>query len=83
MNILTNPDKLRGFEKHIKVEKVSRRAVLKSLGIAGGLDPTLKSGDVVVADDGRHCASSGWGSRELRPVATVRSDGAKHNVARP
>jgi isoquinoline 1-oxidoreductase subunit beta len=37
MNILTNPDKLRGFEKHIKVEKVSRRAVLKSLGIAGGL----------------------------------------------
>jgi isoquinoline 1-oxidoreductase beta subunit len=37
MNILTNPDKLRGFEKHIKVEKISRRAVLKSLGIAGGL----------------------------------------------
>src|SRR6201999_3243720 len=37
MNLLTNPDKLRGFEKHIKVEKVSRRAVLKSLGIAGGL----------------------------------------------
>jgi len=37
MNILTNPGKLRGFEKHIKVEKISRRAVLKSLGIAGGL----------------------------------------------
>jgi isoquinoline 1-oxidoreductase beta subunit len=37
MNIITNPDKLRGFAKHIKVEKVSRRAVLKSLGIAGGL----------------------------------------------
>ncbi len=37
MNILANPDKLRGFEKHIKVEKISRRTVLKSLGIAGGL----------------------------------------------
>src|ERR1700753_834003 len=37
MNIITDPEKLRGFEKHIKVEKVSRRAVLKSLGIAGGL----------------------------------------------
>lgn len=37
MNIRTNPDKLRGFEKHIKVEKISRRTVLKGLGIAGGL----------------------------------------------
>jgi isoquinoline 1-oxidoreductase beta subunit len=37
MNILTPPDKLRGFEKHIKVEKISRRTVLKGLGIAGGL----------------------------------------------
>jgi isoquinoline 1-oxidoreductase beta subunit len=37
MNIITNPDKLRGFAKHVKVERVSRRAVLKSLGIAGGL----------------------------------------------
>ncbi|HEY3891192.1 MAG TPA: molybdopterin cofactor-binding domain-containing protein [Bradyrhizobium sp.] len=36
MNILTNPDKLRGMEARIKVEKVSRRSVLKSLGIAGG-----------------------------------------------
>jgi isoquinoline 1-oxidoreductase beta subunit len=37
MNILANPDKLRGFEKHIKVEKISRRTVLKGLGVAGGL----------------------------------------------
>jgi isoquinoline 1-oxidoreductase beta subunit len=37
MNVLTPPDKLRGFEKHIKVEKISRRTVLKGLGIAGGL----------------------------------------------
>ena len=36
MNILTNPDKLRGMEARVKVEKVSRRSVLKSLGIAGG-----------------------------------------------
>ena len=39
MNIITNPKKLRGFEKSIraiKVENVSRRSVLKSLGIAGG-----------------------------------------------
>ena len=35
MNILANPDKLRGMEARIKVEKVSRRSVLKSLGIAG------------------------------------------------
>jgi isoquinoline 1-oxidoreductase subunit beta len=39
MNIIANPKKLRGFEKSIraiKVENVSRRGVLKSLGIAGG-----------------------------------------------
>ena len=36
MNILTNPDKPRGMEARVKVEKVSRRSVLKSLGIAGG-----------------------------------------------
>ena len=36
MNILTNPDKLRGMEARVKVEKVSRRSVLKSLGIAAG-----------------------------------------------
>jgi len=35
MNIPTNPNKLRGFEKHIKVENVSRRSILKGLGIAG------------------------------------------------
>ncbi len=37
MNIRTNPARLRGMEARIKVEKVSRRAILKSLGIAGGL----------------------------------------------
>ncbi len=37
MNIITNPEKLRGFERHIKVEKISRRNILKGLGIAGGL----------------------------------------------
>ncbi|MBR0753060.1 xanthine dehydrogenase family protein molybdopterin-binding subunit [Bradyrhizobium jicamae] len=36
MNIRTNPGKLRGFEKHVKVENVSRRSILKGLGIAGG-----------------------------------------------
>jgi isoquinoline 1-oxidoreductase beta subunit len=39
MNIITNPKKLRGFEQSIraiKVENVSRRSVLKGLGIAGG-----------------------------------------------
>jgi len=36
MNIITNPGKLRGFERQIaKVENVSRRNVLKVLGIAG------------------------------------------------
>jgi len=37
MNIITHPDRLRGIEARIKVEKISRRSVLKSLGIAGGL----------------------------------------------
>src|ERR1700680_1203740 len=37
MNIITNPDRLRGFARHIKVEKISRRSMLKGLGIAGGL----------------------------------------------
>ncbi|PIT00265.1 twin-arginine translocation pathway signal protein [Bradyrhizobium nitroreducens] len=36
MNFIDNPGKLRGFEKHIKVEKVSRRSILKGLGITGG-----------------------------------------------
>jgi len=36
MNMLTNPSKLRGFEKHIKIENVSRRSILKGLGLAGG-----------------------------------------------
>ena len=36
MNIITNPGKLRGFERQVaKVENVSRRNVLKVLGIAG------------------------------------------------
>jgi isoquinoline 1-oxidoreductase beta subunit len=37
MNIITRPDRLRGIEGRIKVENVSRRSILKSLGIAGGL----------------------------------------------
>jgi isoquinoline 1-oxidoreductase beta subunit len=39
MNILTNPKKLRGFERSIrpiKIENVSRRSILKGLGITGG-----------------------------------------------
>src|SRR5882724_11547312 len=36
MNIITNPNKLRGIESRIKVENVSRRSILKGLGIAGG-----------------------------------------------
>lgn len=36
MNFIENPTKLRGFEKHIRVEKVSRRSILKGLGITGG-----------------------------------------------
>src|SRR3981189_977662 len=37
MNIITNPDKFRGIAGRIKVEKISRRSVLRGLGIAGGL----------------------------------------------
>jgi len=37
MNIVTSPDRLRGFEARIKVEKISRRSILKGLGITGGL----------------------------------------------
>ena len=37
MNIIANPDKLRGSEQSIRIEKISRRSVLKGLGIAGGL----------------------------------------------
>ena len=36
MNILANPKKLRGFEQNIKVDNVSRRSILKGLGVAGG-----------------------------------------------
>jgi isoquinoline 1-oxidoreductase subunit beta len=38
MNIIANPEKLRGFERRIiRIEKISRRSVLKGLGLAGGL----------------------------------------------
>ncbi|MGX4770168.1 molybdopterin cofactor-binding domain-containing protein [Bradyrhizobium guangdongense] len=36
MNFIDNPRKLRGFEKHLKVEKISRRSILKGLGVTGG-----------------------------------------------
>jgi isoquinoline 1-oxidoreductase subunit beta len=41
MNIIAKPDKFRGFERHVqnktfKIENVSRRSILKGLGIAGG-----------------------------------------------
>ena len=36
MNIRTNPKKLRGFEQYVKVDNVSRRSILKGLGLAGG-----------------------------------------------
>ncbi|CCE08426.1 Isoquinoline 1-oxidoreductase beta subunit [Bradyrhizobium sp. STM 3843] len=36
MNFIDNPGKLRGFQRSIRVEKVSRRSVLKGLGISGG-----------------------------------------------
>src|SRR5258708_19897284 len=33
MNIITNPEKLPGFERNIKVEKISRRSVLRGPSI--------------------------------------------------
>src|SRR3954463_13382075 len=36
MNINTSPKKLRGFERYVKVDNVSRRSILKGLGLAGG-----------------------------------------------
>jgi len=41
MTIIANPDSAtsasrRGFERHLKVENVSRRAILQTLGLAGG-----------------------------------------------
>ena len=35
MNIFANPNKSRGFERSIKVENLSRRGILKGLGLAG------------------------------------------------
>ena len=35
MNIIATPNKLRGFERSIQVENVSRRDIVKGLGIAG------------------------------------------------
>ena len=37
MNIFTNPDQLRGSQQRVKVQKISRRSILKGLGITGGL----------------------------------------------
>src|SRR3569833_3583741 len=35
MNVMTNSNKLRGFEKAIRVENISRRNILMGLGLAG------------------------------------------------
>jgi isoquinoline 1-oxidoreductase subunit beta len=37
MNIFTHPEQLRSSEPRVKVEKISRRSILKGLGITGGL----------------------------------------------
>ena len=37
MNIFTNPEQIRGMEARVNVEKISRRTILKGLGITGGL----------------------------------------------
>jgi isoquinoline 1-oxidoreductase subunit beta len=37
MNIFANPDQLRGTQQRVKVQKISRRSILKGLGITGGL----------------------------------------------
>jgi isoquinoline 1-oxidoreductase beta subunit len=37
MNIIALPKRPRGFETHIKVERISRRSILRGLGITGGL----------------------------------------------
>jgi isoquinoline 1-oxidoreductase subunit beta len=36
MNINTSPNTLRGFERSLRIENVSRRDILKGLGLAGG-----------------------------------------------
>ncbi|WFU43381.1 molybdopterin-dependent oxidoreductase [Bradyrhizobium sp. CB82] len=36
MNFIDNPKKLHGFEKHVRIEKISRRSILKGLGVTGG-----------------------------------------------
>lgn len=36
MNFIETPRSLRGFEKHVRIQKVSRRSILKGLGITGG-----------------------------------------------
>jgi len=37
MNIFTNPEQLGGVQQRVKIEKISRRSILKGLGITGGL----------------------------------------------
>jgi isoquinoline 1-oxidoreductase beta subunit len=36
MNIMSDSKSLRGFQQHVRVENVSRRSVVKALGLAGG-----------------------------------------------
>src|SRR3569833_181141 len=72
MNFIDNPGKLRGFEKNIKVEKVSRRSILKGLGITGGVvvDPRVfVSGgpDGIVTIVG-HRSEMGTGVRTSLPL---------------
>src|SRR5690242_21255766 len=36
MNIMDSPARLRGFAKYTRVEKITRRSILRGLGITGG-----------------------------------------------
>ena len=56
MNVILNPDKLGSVETRSRVENVSRRTILKGLGIAGGLVAVFVAGVVAGMLIGRE----GW-----------------------
>src|ERR1700744_1544067 len=83
MNIIADPKKLRGFQRNaVKVENVSRRSILKGLGIAGSfvLAAPVMSRPAFAHETGAEKIADGVGVA-ARVFVAIAPDGTVTTVA--